>query len=66
MNFNNIIIFLLGILSIRDLISKNFDIPKNKRWSWLFYNSKEKSDVPYCYQLNKINKNKTPISYKDE
>lgn len=61
---DRIILLLLGILSIRDIISKNFDIPKNKRWSWLFYNSKDIHNVPYCYQLSKINSNRTPISYK--
>ena len=66
MNLDRVVIMILGILTIRDIISKNFDIPKNKRWSWLFYNNNELKEVPYCYQLNKINTNRTPISYNDK
>lgn len=62
-DFDTIILFVLGLISVRDLLSKNFDIPKDKKWSWLFYNKKECEEVPYCYQLNKIKKNKPPISY---
>jgi len=66
MNWDKIILFILGLLTVRDLISKNFNIPNNKSWSWIFYNKKECEEIPYCYQLNKINKNKPPIDYNLE
>lgn len=64
MSWDKITLFILGLLSVRDLISQNFDIPKDRKWSGLFYNKKEREEIPYCYQLNKINRNKVPIGYK--
>lgn len=66
MIWDSIVLFLLGLLTVRDLISKNFNIPKNKSWSWLFYNKNECEDIPYCYQLSLIKKNKPPINYHSE
>lgn len=66
MNLDNILIFILWLLSVRDLIAKNFDIPKNKRWSFLFYNNKEINEVSYCYQLKKIHDNSMPIQYNSK
>ncbi len=63
-NFDTIIIFMLGILSIRDMISKNFDIPKDKKWSWIFYNKSEKSQIPPCFKRHEIfNKPSTIDTY---
>lgn len=66
MDWDKIILFILGLLTVRDLISKNFEIPIDRRWSWLFYNKKDCGEIPYCYQLNKINKSKPPIAYNSE
>jgi len=33
-----IILSILTFVTIRDLISKFFGIPRNKNWSWIFYN----------------------------
>ncbi len=66
MNWDKIILFILGILTVRDLISKNFNVPSDKKWSWIFYNKKDFEKIPYCYQLNKINKGKPPIAYNSE
>ena len=54
--FDQILLILLSIFSVRDLLAKNIDIPKNKKWSWLFYNNKEINQVPSCYQLSNIEK----------
>lgn len=51
--FDTILLILLGVFSLRDLISQNISIPKHKKWSWLFYNRKDLYDIPYCYQLSK-------------
>ena len=64
--FNQIMLILLSIFSVRDLLAKNIDIPKNKKWSWLFYNSKEINQAPSCYQLSKIMNNSMPISIKSD
>lgn len=66
MDWDKIILFILGLLTARDLISKNFDIPNDRKWSWLFYDKKDCEKIPYCYQLNKINKGKPPIAYNSE
>ena len=63
MTWNSIILAVLAILTIRDLIANNFDIPINKKFSWLLYNKRDK-EVPYCYQLDKINRDRTPINLK--
>lgn len=52
MDWDKIILFILGLLTARDLISKNFDIPYDRKWSWLFYDKKDCEKIPYCYQLN--------------
>lgn len=66
MNFlDKFFIWTAGIIGIRDLIANNFNIPRDKKWSWIFYNRIEES-VPRCYQLNKINKEKTPMPYDSE
>lgn len=62
--FDQILLILISIFSVRDLLAKNIDIPKNKKWSWLFYNYKEINQVPSCYQLSKIKDNSMPISIK--
>ena len=64
--FDQIVLILLSIFSVRDLLAKNIDIPKNKKWSWLFYNNKEINQVPSCYQLSKIKDNSMPISIKSD
>lgn len=66
MNFDTIFLWILGIAGIRDLIIKNFNVPRDKKWSWIFYNKKDLGEVPFCYQLNKINKCKPPIAYNSE
>ena len=63
---DQIILFFLFIFSLRDIITSNINIPKDKKWSWLFYNRNQCEQIPPCYQLNKINKNKTPIKYKSD
>lgn len=66
MDLDQIILLLLGIFSVRDLLAKNVDIPKDKKWSWLFYNSKEIKQSPSCYQLSKVIDNSMPISIKSD
>lgn len=66
MDFDNVMLFLIGLFSVRDLISKNVNIPINPRLSWILYNKNEFEKIPYCYQLNKINKNKPPIEYNSD
>lgn len=61
---NSIIIFLLGVLSIRDIIAKNFAIPKNKKWSFLFYNKSDIDKIPLCYKRYELSIKKQSISYR--
>lgn len=63
---DQIMLLLLWIFSVRDLLAKNIDIPKHKKWSWLFYNSKEINQAPSCYQLSKVMDNSMPISIKSD
>lgn len=66
MNLDRIMLILLWLLSVRDLLAKNIDIPKDKKWSWLFYNNKEIKQAPGCYQLSKVIENSVPISKKSD
>lgn len=58
--FNFITLIILSIATIRKIIADNFNIPINKKWSWILYDKKE---IPYCYQLNKIQIEKKSLKY---
>lgn len=58
--FDRIILILLSIATIRKIIADNFNFPIDKKWSWILYDKKE---VPYCYQLNKLQNEENKIIY---
>ena len=61
--FDRIILILLSIATIRKIIADNFNFPIDKKWSWILYDKKE---VPYCYQLNKLQNEENKIIYKSD
>lgn len=66
---NYIILAILTLLTIRDILTKNFAIPKRKKWSWIFYNRNELEKIPPCYrryELSEKSANFTPRKIIEE
>ncbi len=58
---DTIIIYLLGILTIRQLIAQNLNIPLPKRLMWLLYDKKNLEQPVLCrraYEINCLKNNK--------
>lgn len=57
LDFNEIILFFLGIFSVRQLIAQNIDIPLPSKWRWLIYNKKDLVQPVLCrraYEMNSL------------
>lgn len=52
---DNIILILLGIITIRQLIAQNFDIPLPNKFKWLLYNKQDLCPPVLCRRIYNIN-----------
>ncbi len=62
---DNVILALLGLITIRQLVAQNFDIPLPDRLKWLLYNKKDLNPPVLCrriYDINSTFNDKRPSS----
>lgn len=53
-DFDSVILFLLGIFSIRKLIAQNIDIPLHPKIRWLIYDKKDSTQPVLCRRAYEI------------
>lgn len=55
---NQIIIFLIGLITIREIIAAFFYVPRDKKWSWLIYNKNDENMIKFVLQQLNLNDKK--------
>ena len=52
---DNIVLIMLGIITVRQLIAQNFDIPLPDRLKWILYNKRDLQPPVLCRRIHNIN-----------